>query len=305
MKCDEARNTLPLFLYGELSFEEEERLELHLDACGVCREALAKEKSLHAMVDRGEWAPSPELLADCRHELRRRMANAPPRENGWERWRRIFSVRFHPMPGALQPFGALALVALGFAGAQMVRFNGTELSPAGVLNEPVASRVRYVEPMATGRVQIVIDETRQRTLSGSLEDQSIQKLLLSAAKDSGDAGLRVESVDLLKNRTESVEVRRALLYAVEHDPNPGVRLKALDGLKGFASDPETRKALSRVLLSDKNPGVRTQAIDLLIQHKGDATVGVLQEVMRQEDNGYIRMRCQRALRDLNASVETF
>ena len=27
MKCDDVRRNLPLFLYGELSFEEEERLE--------------------------------------------------------------------------------------------------------------------------------------------------------------------------------------------------------------------------------------------------------------------------------------
>src|SRR5262249_21689431 len=130
-------------------------------------------------------------------------------------------------------------------------------------------------------------------------------LLLAAAKDPSDPGLRVESVDLLKGRSESAEIRRALLYALQHDSNPGVRLKALDGLKGFAEDPETRKTLTQVLLADKNPGVRTQVIDLLIQHKNDNMVGVLQELMRKEDNGYVRMRCQRALSEMNASVETF
>jgi HEAT repeat protein len=142
-------------------------------------------------------------------------------------------------------------------------------------------------------------------LSGNLDDQSIRKLLLAAAKDPSDPGLRVESVDLLKGQPESTEIRRALLYALQHDANSGVRLKALDGLKGFAEDPETRKALTQVLLTDQNPGVRTQVIDLLIQHKNDNMVGVLQELMRKEDNGYIRMRCQRALNDMNASVETF
>ena len=82
-------------------------------------------------------------------------------------------------------------------------------------------------------------------------------------------------------------------------------MKALDGLKGFAEDPETRKVLTQVMLSDKNPGVRTQVIDLLIQHKNDNLVGTLQELMRKEDNGYVRMRCQRALHEMNASVETF
>jgi hypothetical protein len=165
--------------------------------------------------------------------------------------------------------------------------------------------VRYVEPTAAGKVQIVIDETRQRVLSGNLEDQSIQRLLLTAAKDPSDAGLRVESVDLLKSRPQSAEVRSALLYAVQHDANAGVRLKALDGLKDFADDPETRKTLTQVLLKDDNPGVRTQVIDLLIQHHSNGMVGVLQELMMKEDNGYIRMRCQKALHEMNASVEAY
>ena len=90
-----------------------------------------------------------------------------------------------------------------------------------------------------------------------------------------------------------------------HDSNAGVRLKALDGLKDFADDPQTRQTLAQVLLRDDNPGVRTQVIDLLIRHRSDSMVGVLQELMVKEDNGYIRMRCQRALHDMNASVETY
>ncbi len=110
---------------------------------------------------------------------------------------------------------------------------------------------------------------------------------------------------LLKNQPQSAEVRRALLYAVQHDANAGVRLKALDGLKDFADDPETRQVLTQVLLKDDNPGVRTQVIDLLIQKHTNAMVGVLQELMMKEDNDYIRMRVQKTLREMNASVETY
>lgn len=308
MKCDEATKSIPLFLYGELSFEEEERIELHLDECTLCRDRLAKEKALHRAFDADELIPSSEMLAGSRQQLRRAIAQTGPvRVTIWSHLREVLSLHFHPTPAVLQPLGALALIALGFLGARTVPLNfgsGSRVNTAGVI-DPVSSRVRYVEPVAAGKVQIVVDETRQRVLSGKLEDQSIQRLLLAAAKDPSDPGLRVESVDLLRGHSESTEVRRALLYALQHDANAGVRLKALDGLKGFAEDPETRIALTQVLLSDKNPGVRTQVIDLLIQHKNDNMVGVLQELMRKEDNGYIRMRCQRALSDMNASVETF
>ncbi len=118
-------------------------------------------------------------------------------------------------------------------------------------------------------------------------------------------GLRVESVDLLKSNSQSAEIRKALVYALQHDPNAGVRLKALDGLKQFAEDPDTRQALTQVLLKDDNPGVRTQVIDLLVQRHSDAMVGVLQELMAKEDNGYIRMRCQKVLQEMNASAEMY
>ena len=306
MKCDDARKWLPLFLYGELSFEEEERLELHLDECDGCRAQLTREKAFHRALDEAELFPPSELLANCRQQLRRTLAHTEPLQGGfWSHLKESFSIRFHPTPVMIQPLGAMALLALGFFGARMLPFNsGNRLETAGLV-EPSTSRVRYVEPMASNKVQIVVDETRQRVLSGRLEDQSIQRLLLAAAKDPSDPGLRVESVDLLRGRSESAEVRRALLFALQHDSNPGVRLKALDGLKGFAEDPETRKVLTQVMLSDKNPGVRTQVIDLLIQHKNDNLVGMLQELMRKEDNGYVRMRCQRALHEMNASVETF
>ena len=307
MKCEDAQKWLPLFLYGELSFEDEERLELHLDECDACRGQLSREKAFHRALDGAEMIPSSELHALCRQELRRTLAHTEPVSDSlWSRVRETLAIRFHPAPVVVQPLGALALLALGFFGARMLPQQGlpNRVDVAGIM-EPVTSRVRFVEPMAANKVQIVVDETRQRTLSGKLDDQSIQRLLLTAAKDPSDAGLRVECVDLLKNRPDSAEIRRALLFALQHDTNAGVRLKALDGLKGFAGDPETRKVLTQVMLSDRNPGVRTQVIDLLIQQKNDNLVGTLQELMRKEDNGYVRMRCQRALHDMNASVETF
>jgi HEAT repeats/Putative zinc-finger len=304
MKCEDARKTLPLFLYGELSFEDEERLEVHIDECDGCRAALAREKALFKSLDAAETIPSAELLAQCRAGLRQRLAHAEPdRVNFWDRIRQGFTIHFHFAPGIMQPAGALAMLLIGFFAARMTPASFLGSFHSAGLVEPPSSRVRYVEPVGSGRVQIVVDETTQRVLSGTLEDQSIQRLLLTAAKDPSDAGLRVESVNLLKNRPQSAEVRSALLYAVRHDSNAGVRLKALDGLKDYADDPETRQTLTEVLLKDDCPGVRTQVIDLLIQHHAD--VGVLQEVMGKEQNGYVRMRCQRALRDMNASVETY
>jgi anti-sigma factor RsiW len=320
MTCEGAKKNLPLFLYGELSFDGEELVESHMDECPACRTALAREKAMFQALDQAEMVPAPRQLEESRAELWRRlgtagntapgkasMRGAAPRNGSswWDKVREGFTVHLHFAPGVAQLAGAAAMLALGFMTARMAPNSLLGNWHSEGMIDPATSRVRDVETLAPGRVQIVIDETHQRVLSGNVGDQAIQRLLLTAAKDSSDAGLRVESVDLLKNNPQSAEIRTALVNALEHDPNAGVRLKALDGLKQFAEDPDTRKALTQVLLKDDNPGVRTQVIDLLVQRHTDAMVGVLQELLEKEDNGYIRMRCQKALQDMNASVESY
>jgi HEAT repeat protein len=306
MNCEQTIKLLPLMQYGELSFDEEEHVQQHLDTCDGCRRELTKLRALHEALDNHEPDVEALLLARCRRQLRTTVQNiehvAPARRRGFLSFLPDFRSAFSP--AWLKPVGALALLTAGFFSG---RYIPTTDQPIRTLRAPenVVSRVRYVEPNASGQVRIVVEETSQRTLSGDPDDESIRRLLLAAAREASDPGLRVESVDLLRSQAGSVDVRRALVYALQHDPNPGVRFKALEGLRGFAQDPETRKTLAEVLLNDDNPGVRTQAIDLLIQKKEPSMVGVLQELVTKEDNNYVRMRCQKALHEMNASVETF
>jgi HEAT repeat protein/putative zinc finger protein len=305
MNCELARDQFHLFLYGELSFDEEEALEQHLDVCKACTEALERERALHEKLLDECLEPSAALLSRCRQQLRSEIVAVKPQERqAWRQWLRTL---VFPAP-VLKFAGAAALVAFGFFGARLVNssspgaFSG---NLAGVRIEPTASRVRYVEPDADGRLQIVVDETKQRVISGRLEDDAIRRLVLAAARDSSDPGLRAESVEILKSSGDQAEVRQALLYALQHDSNPGVRLKALEGLKPFTADLDARKVLARVLLSDDNPGVRTQAIDLLVKYKQPDVAGVLQQLLRKEPNNYVRQLSEKTLREMNASIETF
>ena len=84
-----------------------------------------------------------------------------------------------------------------------------------------------------------------------------------------------------------------------------MRLKALDGLKPLAGDPEVRKTLAQVLLADDNPAVRMQVVDLLVSQRDDSMVGVLQNLVQKEDNHYVRLKCEKALKDMNVSIGTF
>lgn len=302
MSCEEIRQQLSLYLYGELSFDEEEAVDTHLDGCEGCRAALEKQRNLHDLMDGQRWEPPTQLLLAARREFETRTnALAVTGKQGGiggrlRRWLGGWDFR----TAVLKPAGALALVALGVVGTrawdQRMKDNPTE---------PVTARVRYVTPGPTGDVRLVVEETRQRVLEGRPEDAAIHQMLLAAAKDPSDPGLRAQTMEVLKERCDRVDVRKALLQSLEADPNAGVRLKALDALSPFAKDAETRHVLSRVLLNDDNPGIRTRAIDLLVDNLQTDTIGTLQELLRKESNPYVRQRSMKALVERNASLETF
>jgi HEAT repeats/Putative zinc-finger len=303
MNCESVKKNAALFLYGELSLEEEQSFQDHIEACAECRQAFESEKRVHQALDGREMEPEPALLARCRRDLAGRIEGAAPPRNTLRQWLAgFFDLR---VAALARPAGAVALVALGFFAARWTSNAPAGLRPSDSGADPVVTRVRYLQPDAAGKVQMMVEETRQRVLTGKADDDQIHRLLLVAARESSDPGLRAESMDLLKARNAAGEMRPVLLYALEHDPNPGIRLKALDALKPYGADSEVRTALAQVLLADDNPGVRAQAIDLLVQHKRDDTVGVLQEVVQKENNTYVRQRCQKALEEMNASVGTF
>lgn len=298
MNCDDARQNLTLYIYGELDFNEEDVLEQHLDSCATCRTALEQERMLHQTLEHQQLQPSPELLQACRRELHSRIA--VDAEASRPLWRKVidWSRGLIPAPAILRPIGAFALVAMGF-------FGGKLWEATRGLTEPSVLRVRNFTPSPEGGVKLVVEEVRQRTMSGRLDDDRIQRMLLSAATDPSDAGLRARTMEVLKDSCERADVRQALLQALRSDPNAGVRLKALEGLKPFNRDPETRRILSSVLLADDNPGIRTMAIDLLADNMETDVIGTLQELMMRESNPYIRQKSLKALRERNASVETF
>jgi hypothetical protein len=301
MNCDSVNELADLYLYGELESGREEELEQHAHACAACRSAVEQRRELHCGLDALAAPPDPALLAECRRSL----FQSPVIERRPSRWTSWFAV----WPGfghGARPLGAMALVALGFFASRLVSTRDVgSINQAALMGEPILSTIRSVQPDASGHVQISVDETRRRMVTGSLSDGNIERLMLAAARDESNDGLRVESIEILKRRAGSSDVRDALLAALRNDPNPGVRFKALDGLKGMGSQPEVRKTLTYVLQNDQNPGVRIQAIDLLTQQQDTDLVGVLQQLVSKESNNYVRQRCEKALLEMNASVGTF
>jgi hypothetical protein len=311
MTCEELVKQIPLYWYGELPPDEEEQVEDHLHSCLACTGEWERQRSLAAVLDRRQSEVTPAFLEECRRGLALSFdgdpAQAPAKHSAsaWRLFLEAMAETFRGLTRIRQPLGAMALLALGFFAARF-----TTVTPGGPPNssgyvEPVYAAVRSVQPDATGGVQIAFDETRRHTISGSLADQNIRRLLLAGVREDKNDAVRVESMDLLKAAPADAAVRDALLNALAHDPNPFVRLKAVEGLKPLGGDELVRKTLAKVLSSDDNQAVRMQVIDLLVEKRDDSMVGVLQGVVQKDNNNYVRLKCEKALKDWNASSGTF
>ena len=306
MTCDAVAKLIPLHFYGELAAGEVEGLEAHLRECAACAREMARMASLAGALGRRRVEVPDSLLEECRADLTAaieggaRLADAPAK-GPWKLFLEAMGATLSGFSRWRTPVGAVALVALGFVGARFSGAGRTWWRPA---DDNAFATVRSVQADGSGGVQIAFDETRRKVISGRTDSPEIQRLLLTAFHQNSPE-VRVESVGLLSPAADTAEVREALLGALDHDPNAGVRLKALDKLKPLAADPEVRKTLAHVLETDDNAAVRMQIVDLLVTRRDDSVVGVMQNVVQREDNSGVRLKLEKALKDLNASVGTF
>lgn len=88
MSCDEIRTLLILYPYGELSFDEEERVEFHLKNCVACQDERAALAAVRSAADDAAVEPGLELLSSCRQDLRRQVATIAGTSRDLPFWRR-------------------------------------------------------------------------------------------------------------------------------------------------------------------------------------------------------------------------
>jgi hypothetical protein len=310
MKCEWVRENIGLHVYGELADDARHELEQHIARCADCALELKAEQNFHALLsqDRAQ-DPSPNLLASSRMRLQEALETAE--QGGW--WRRLL---FEPADWLRQvrfsPALASAILILGFAGgvgmsyriygtrtAQIPGITATNGNPTGT--EPSIAAIDSITPVpGTNEVSIKYNTVSTQEAHGSLNDQQIQQLLLYAARNNYNSGVRVDSVDLLAQRSSDLQVREALIYALQNDTNPGVRLKSLDALGNYVkTDTNVRDAVLRALVNDANNGVRFEALRLIQPVKADGSVrGVLIALAAKDQNTYIKSQARTMLAQL-------
>ena len=314
MKCEWVRQNILFYVYNELEDDARYEVEQHLARCPECATELKATRKFHATLSEMPVAePTPNMLAASRMRLQEGLETA--RQGGiWQRlifepstW--VRQIRMSPALAALifmvglgGGIGATYNVLASGRGGGSLLTSSLESGSGNPSSQPLESSaiagIRSVtqEP-GSNQVSIKYDTVSTQEAQGSLNDQRIQQLLLFAARNNYNSGVRMDSVDLLTQAPNDTRVREALMYALQNDTNPGVRLKALDGLSGFVrQDPTVRDGILRALISDANSGVRMQALHLVEPMKADSNVrSVLMRLAQADQNVSIRSQARTML----------
>lgn len=310
MKCEWVKQNIVLHVYDELADDARYELEQHVARCADCAAELKAEQDFHALLAQDRVSdPTPNLLTSSRMRLQEALETAQ-QGSIWTRlafdpanWLR--QVRFSP---AL----ASVILILGFAGGigttYQIYGRGTKTGPLPIPNGSTTAAsaasiagIDSITPIpGTDQVTIKYNTLSTQEKQGSLNDQQIQQLLLYAARNNYNSGVRVDSVDLLAKRSSDLQVRDALIYALQNDTNPGVRLKSLDALGNYVkSDTNVRDAVLRALVNDDNSGVRIEALRLIEPVKADGSVrGVLMALASKDQSTYIKSQARTMLAQL-------
>ena len=306
MKCEWVRENITLHVYGELADDARHELEQHIARCADCAAEVKAEQEFHSLLSKEQAdEPSANLLAASRMRLQEALETAE--QGGF--WRRLsFDPAIWLRQMRFSPALASVILILGFAGgvgtSYRVFVHPPQNSSPAAAPEPAEASITGIRSITqepgTNQINIKYDTVSTLETQGSLNDQRIQQLLLFAARNNYNSGVRMDSVDLLTQKPDISQVRDALIYALRYDSNPGVRLKALDGLGGFVKDDvRVRDVVLEALVNDSNPGVRTEALRLIEPAKADGSVrGVLMTLAARDQSQYIKSQARTMLAQL-------
>jgi hypothetical protein len=310
MKCEWLRENVVLYVYGELLDDARHELEQHVARCADCAAELKAEQDFHSLLSHDRAAdPTPNLLAASRMRLQEALETA---QQGGFFSRLVFDPANWLRQVRFSPTLASAILIIGFAGGigTMYKIRPAEpgIAPTASVQHPspasadvsIAGINSITQEPGTNQISIKYNTLATQEVQGSLNDQRIQQLLLYAARNNYNSGVRVDSVDLLAQRTNDLQVRDALIYALQNDTNPGVRLKSLNALGAYVKDDaNARDAILRALLNDTNSGVRIEALRLLEPVQADGSVrGVLMTLAAKDQSQYIRSQARTMLAQL-------
>jgi hypothetical protein len=341
--CGEFDERLVLFASGELNAEDAAEVNAHLPQCEGCSASLAREYELIELLSAHRAEPDAALLASCRANLVDALDQSE--EKSWLvrvlggfvpasllTPRPAFSAalllvigfsvglfgpKFLKQPAANTNSSAAALTASSDTSVSSPELNAptgdpsaiTPLSKIDMRSAQVASlNVVRSGPSEPPQVQMELNAQQPVTLRGDVNNADVKHALINVLGNNQrfDPDMRLDAVELLRERNDDPDVRAALCRAVHSDHNAAVRLKALEAVSNSAGPQDlVQQTLLDALVNDQNPGVRVEAMNTLrdMASKGEidsdpAVLAVLRDRMQKDPSMYIRLQSAAALRDL-------
>jgi hypothetical protein len=322
MRHQQYKDRLQLMLYDELSTQDQQDLERHLEGCAECRAELEELKRFHSVL--AQHTPSfvtDALLQEARYELRGALRTERLKQPIWEKLaERVHNLIFQQYKIA---FGAVATLAVGLFLGYLVFSPGSGEREIQQLPTQAAKKtaqplggntqitnVRFVNSDPTsGEVEFTFDAVKPARMKGSVNDPEIQEVLAYALLNEQNPGVRLRSVDAigfehLKPTGGEGDIKRTLITALKSDKNPGVRKEALAVLQKFPFGEEIKQAFLDVLVHDTNSGLRIAAINALEDARGEnlpldpEVLQVFKQKMQSDDNNYIRLRARAVVEEV-------
>jgi hypothetical protein len=300
MTCKDYHHQISLFLYEELPEEQKPGLETHLQQCESCKLALEEQKGMHFVLaeDAASWDIPSDLLVESRRELANDLDQIEHKRSWWRL--PTFSVVFTPM----RLLESAALIAMGLAlGVYVTNQQQVNRQNAAVPAAPESAimssipangsvsnlRIVSANPV-TGQVELAGEIVQPLRMQGTMGDDTVRQLLVSALGDVNNSGSRLRAVEVLSQRPNDDTIKGALIQALMYDDNPGVRLRAMQGLKQFSAQDDVRAAFMHTLGNDNDAGIRVEAIEALTRGGHDLNLVKALEPFTRDDNTYVKMK---------------
>jgi hypothetical protein len=316
MKKEEIKELMQLSVYGELSPEEQEKLDAAMKRHPDLKKELQEMKRFGSFVSENTSpVTTDELLSDARTQLREALRNERRNIPLIVRIGRTFEELLRPR-FALTGAGMLSLgLLIGYCSfAPSVGENQLVLqpvsNPSGDAPKTSIENVRFIDSdPSDGEVEFEFEAVAPMRIKGKIDDPEVQRLLTHALLNESNDGVRLSSINAIRNQSENTKsidpvIKTALITSMKSDANPGVRREALRVLQQYGFDNDIRDAMLSVIAKDENSGVRVAAINALEFAKMDGmkfderSIDALKQQIKKEQNNYIRNRAVNLVKEI-------
>ncbi|MGX5172477.1 HEAT repeat domain-containing protein [Aliikangiella sp. IMCC44653] len=289
------------YLYQQLDQQQRANFEQRLKTDKDFKQLFLTHQALEKVLPKGiQPKTAPEQLNALEWNLKRRLKQTKQSVSLFARLRRI--QWFKPYRWQTQ-FASLGFAFVcGFIVSNQVEQNSRQAvnttamiaseAPLNYLNnndyEIVDLNVKHFDP-ASQKVNLDYSLVARTSVSGKLDDPSIQNLLAISMQNDVSDSTRLNLAELMQNYSNSQAIQQALSHSLLNDPNPGVRMAAADSLVALANQESVKQVLVEAFANDTNPGIRVAVFDALLANvKDKKTLEQLKQFASADSNAYIR-----------------